>query len=110
MYQALFNPLIVALTFATTFGVLVHDMKIDRATTVALALPAAIISYAAVDAGLKTGDNSHIHVERFSVTKHLSSLRSPLPRLQPRDDDLRNLSNKKVYIDGSDAVSLWPSV
>jgi len=109
MNQALFKPLAFILTIATAFGVLFHDTQIDRATTVAIALPAALATYAAVDSGIKSSD-SHVHVERFSVTKHLSSLRSPLPRLQPRDDDRRHLSSKRVSAVGTDSISIWPSV
>ena len=83
-----------------------HDTQLDRATTVALALPVATVAmYAGVDSAIKSGD-AHVHVEKASAP----AFRSAVPRLQPRDDDRRYLLNKKVYFGGADANGLWPSV
>lgn len=108
MFPLIINPLPLIFTLATTFGVLVHDTQLDRATTVALAVPAAIASYAAVDQ-MNKNDQSHTHVERVSH-QNAMGLRMMVPRLQPRDDDRRYLSNKKVYFGAGEHISLWPSV
>jgi hypothetical protein len=108
MLQTVINPLLISFTLFTTFGVLVHDTQVDRAATLALAIPAAtIVSYAAVDTASKSGD-SHVHVERFSSARQLADIRSNVPRLQPRDDDVRFFQTKKQF--GSDPTTLWPSV
>jgi hypothetical protein len=103
------NPLPLAFTLATTFGVLVHDTKIDHATNVAIAMPSAMITYVAVDSLMKSSD-SHIHVERVAGPKQLATLRATVPRVQPRDDDRRYVQTKKIFFGGSDATSLWPSI
>ena len=106
--QLFVHPLAIAFTLATTAGVVMHDTQLDRATTVALALPAAAaITYAGVDNAIKSGD-AHVHVERAEAPKQ--NIRAATPRLQPRDDDRRYLLNKKVYFGGADTSGLWPSV
>lgn len=109
MIPLLINPLPLLFTFVATFGVLVHDTQIDRATTVALALPTAFATFAAIDAVAKTGEQ-HLHVERVSMPNHLAALRASIPRLQARDDDRRYAQTKKVYFGGSDRSYIWPSI
>lgn len=107
MYPLLINPAPLIFTIATTFGVLIHDTQIDRASTLALSVPAALVGYAAADAASKSGD--HVHVERASVGHRLGALRSSMPRVQPRDDDRRYIQTKKLYFGTGDTISLWPS-
>lgn len=108
MLATFIKPLPLIFTLATTLGVMVHDTQIDRATTVALVAPMAFIGYAAVDTAIKSSD-PHVHVERASVGHHLASLRSTLPRLQPREDG-RNTQAKKLFYNNSDNSIIWPSV
>lgn len=99
-------PLII--TAVTMFGVLMHDTRIDK-VSVALAAPVmAAGSVAALEKA--TNPNYHTHVERASVDR--AAFRSSLPNMQPpRDDDRRYIQNKKLlFLGGSDAVGLWPSV
>lgn len=102
MLQTIINPALIAFTLFTTTGVLVHDTQLDRAATLALTVPGALALYAAVDT--KFGDNSHVHVERVHGPKQ------PTHRLQPRDDDIRHFTNKRVATGGNDSTSLWPSI
>jgi hypothetical protein len=106
MLQNIINSFAIAFTVATTAGVLVHDTQIDRATTVALALPAAVASLAAVDSAIKSGD-AHVHVERVSLNH---ALRASVPRLQPRDDDRRYVQTKRMSLNVGDNSVIWPSV
>jgi hypothetical protein len=108
MLRTIFNPLLIGLTLFTTVGVLVHDTQLDRATTVAVALPAAVAGFA-LDTVLKSGD-AHTHVERVSAPKQFSLLRATLPRVQPRDNDRVYIQHKKAYFAGGETTSLWPSV
>jgi len=103
------NTIPLVFTLLTAFGVMVHDTKIDSATSLALTAPIALVTYASVDALMKSGD-SHVHVEKISGPKQLSNLKVTTPRIQPRDDDRRYIQTKKVFFGGSDNVSLWPSV
>jgi hypothetical protein len=102
------NPLPLVFTFAATFGVLVHDTQIDRATTVALALPTAFATFAAVDSAIKSSEH-HVHVERVSAPSNLANLRLSIPRMQPRDDDRRYVQSKKIAFGSMDSGYIWPS-
>lgn len=109
MFSTIINPIPLIFTIATTFGVLVHDTRIDRATTVALALPAAFATFAAVDSMAKSGDQ-HLHVERVSASGHLASIQLSVPRIQPRDDDRRYVQSKKIAFGSMDSGYIWPSI
>lgn len=108
MFPLIINPLPLLFTITATFGVLVHDMQIDRATTVALALPTAFATFAAVDSVLKASEQ-HVHVERVSMPHHLGNLGTSLPRIQPRDDDRRYVQSKKIAFGSMDSGYIWPS-
>lgn len=95
-------PLIFTLT--TAFGVLVHDTQIDKAATYAIALPAAFVSFAAIDTISKSSE--HVHVERVSAPSNFAGV----PRIQPRDDERRYFSARKDFSTGGDNGYLWPSV
>lgn len=107
MFSLIINPLPLILTAVTGFGVLIHDMQIDRATTVALAVPTALASLSAVETAVQRGE-SHIHVEKATVHAQYGALRNALPRLQVRDDD-RHMPSKLALSAGGDN-GLWPSV
>ena len=98
----LIKPSPILIIFVTTFGILMHDMHIDKATTAAIALPAYVAASGALEKALTP--NYHVHVERADSL-------STLPKLQqPRDDGRRYVQNKKLQLSGGgEAVSLWPS-
>jgi len=102
------TPLLISLTLATAFGVLIHDTQIDKATTVALAAPIAMASFAIAD--LSSKSNDHVHVERASAANHLSALRGTIAKTPPRDDDRKYIQSKKIVFGGGNGSSLWPSV
>lgn len=104
------KPATVTLTFLTLAGLLMHDMHIDRATTVAIAMPTAAATTGAYEKVISP--NYHTHVERASIPRVNTQFRSNLPNMQPpRDDDRRYIQNKKLlYLGGGDALTLWPSV
>lgn len=108
--QNFIKPLPVIITLITTAGILMHDMHIDKATTIAVAPVALMATAGAMDKVIS--QNYHTHVERASLPKFNTSFRSSLPNVQPpRDDDRRYIQNKKLlFMGGGDAVSLWPSV
>jgi len=105
---SLTTPLLISLTFATAFGVLIHDTQIDKATTIALAAPIALASFAIAD--LSSKSNDHVHVEKASAMNHLSALRGSIPKTPPRDDDRRYIQAKRIIFGGGGDTSLWPSV
>lgn len=100
---------VVAVTALTLTGILMHDMHIDKATTIAVAPLVALATTGAYEKVIS--QNFHTHVERVSLPK-LNAVRSSLPNMAPpRDDDRRYVQNKKLmYMGGGDTVTLWPSV
>ncbi len=103
------KPLPIIITLVTAFGILMHDTHVDRAATVAVALPAVL---AAVGADQMISSNYHTHSERAAIPRVSNVFRSTLPNVQPPRDDTRGyLQNKKLFFGGgADATSLWPSV
>lgn len=96
----------IALSLVTMFGILVHDMHIDRAATVAIALPAAM---AAGGAAAMLASSDHTHVERASFGRGTTA--SSLPNAQPPRDDMRKyVQNKKLNFISGDQNYIWPSV
>lgn len=99
-------PIVFIIAIAT--GVLVHDMRIDKATTVALAMPAVLATYGVAHF---VGGSEHIHVERVAFSNQSRIFHSSLPKITPRDDIRSYVQTKKPQtISGSGQNSLWPSV
>ena len=93
----------IVVVLATTFGILMHDIHLDKAAAV-VSLPAYIASSGALERSLSP--HFHTHVERASIPRA-----SSLPKVQPpRDDGRRYVQNKKLLLSGGDAMSYWPSV
>lgn len=106
--QKAINLAPIAFTLAVTVGVLTHDMHIDKAATVALALPAVLATYGAAHL---IGGSEHIHVERVAFSNQSSVFHSSLPKVTPRDNEHKYIQAKKSYISGgNDNSQLWPSV
>lgn len=104
------KPLSVVLVFTTAAGLLLHDMKIDKATSIAL-MPGLVASAGALSMAMAKMD--HIHVERGSAPKQALIFNSSLPKVHPpKDDDRRYIQNKKhlSLSGGGSQASLWPSV
>ncbi len=97
----------ILIVIATTFGVLMHDIHLDKAAAV-ISLPAYIASTNALEKTLSP--HYHTHVERASLPRP-SAFRSSLPNIQPpRDDNRKYNQTKKLFLTGGDALSYWPSV
>lgn len=95
------NPAPLIFIFGTLFGVLVHDMHIDRAARVAIAPPSSMTS-ASTSSILESiiSRTEHTHVERTSVNNTYSS---SLPKVQPPRDDVRKyVQNKRQFESGGD--------
>jgi predicted ATPase len=103
MYHLLISPLSVAITLTTAFGVIIHDTRIDRATSTALAAPAVIASYGVADVLSKLSD-VHTHTERVHMA-------SEQPRVQPRSgDDKKYITGKKFSYSSYGSEYSWPSI
>lgn len=100
-----------ALVMSTTtlFGLLFHDMHLDKATSIALGVPTiAVAGTVAADALLKKS-NPHVHVHSTEAPrKH--SIRS-MPTLQnPRDENRKQTPRRAHLHFGADNGIIWPSV
>lgn len=108
MFTSFINPLPLMFITFTSFGILTHDTQLDRATTMALAVPTSFAAFAAVDFAVKSGD--HTHVERVAIPASLAGLRVNVHRLQPREDDRSQVQMRKTNTNSGDHIGLWPSV
>lgn len=109
MYQLALNPLPILLTLMTSFGVLMHDTQVDRATSTALTLPSGFSNYSAADTPIKLSD-PHVHTERINVQNNIEQLHTTQARLQTRDDDKKYVSVKKYVSDGMGSGYHWPAI
>lgn len=108
MLPLLKNPITLSLVLSTAFGVLVHDTQLDQVATIAVATPTTVAAFAIADISSKSSD--HIHVEKVSVSSQTGASRMNIPKIQPRNDELRYIQGKKHALSGGDAVGLWPSI
>jgi hypothetical protein len=110
MSPILINPLSLILTLATSFGVLLHDTQLDRATSISLALPTTFATIKVNDISIKLSD-PHLHVELISYTENIDGLRLAQPRIQPRSgEEKRYVASKKFSSDTEGSEYIWPSV
>ena len=90
----------------TVTSILVHDMHIDRATTLALAVPALMASAVSVDKFI--GGMDHVHIERVAFQKTFRTMQPSV--YPPRDDERRHINSKKASLGfGADQGYIWPS-
>jgi hypothetical protein len=93
----LITPLSIFLSLSTATGILVHDMRIDKATMTALAIPAVLASYQASAKLVDFSHDLHTHVERSSLNQAVSDIQGQNPRIQPRSgDDKKYVTQKNV--------------
>jgi hypothetical protein len=108
MFFTLIKPLPLAITFATLFGVLIHDTQMDKAAITAIVVPSAVIAgIGFADAALKLNDQ-HVHTEKVHV---FDTLKTAQPRMQTRfNEDKKYLSSKRQSTNATDSNYIWPSV
>lgn len=90
MSTALINRIAITIAILTTLGILLHDTKFDKATTLALSLPAMSLALGAVAHVPNLQGESHTHVERAAFDKSARVVNS----VPPRDDHRKYLVNK----------------
>lgn len=86
----LINRILISVAVVTTLGILLHDTKFDKATTLALSLPAMALSLGATAYVPNLQGESHTHVERAAFDKS-SRIANSVP---PRDDYRKYLISK----------------
>lgn len=98
----------IAIALSTTFGILMHDIHLDKAAAV-VSRPAYLATTGALESSLSP--QYHTHVERASLPRP-STHRSSLPNVTPpREGDRRHVNAKKVvFSTGGETASYWPSI
>lgn len=108
--KSLPNLAVFFMSITTLFGILFHDMHLDRAASVALGLPTIATTIAgtvAADALLKKA-HAHTHVHNVEAPKR-HSVRS-MPNMHPPRDEQKKSTIKKVSFHfGADNGIIWPS-
>ena len=89
--SSLVKKTLIALAVVTTFGILIHDTKIDKAATLALAIPLGLTMTLATAPSLFS--EGHNHVERGAYGK---TTVSGMPRIQPREDHRMHINLKRI--------------
>lgn len=75
----------VMVALLTLFGIALHDTKVDRMTTIAIALP--VLAVYEGSQLLMSTDGSHTHAEKVSVLKTALRNTSLLPQRQTRQNE-----------------------
>lgn len=102
------NPLPFVFIFATAFGVMMHDTKVDHAASVAIVAPVDVANLSLAHVVSKSDD--HTHVERVSTSSHQGSTHTEnVPKTSPRNDHNRYSQGKKSNFSGGSGNGLWPS-
>jgi menaquinone-dependent protoporphyrinogen IX oxidase len=84
MIPSLFTILSVIISLSTASSVILHDTRLDKIATVAVATP---IMYAHYETGFKPFLNdAHTHVERSAFSQVLHAYQSAAPGIQPRHE------------------------
>jgi len=95
MLSAFLNPLLLLFSLATVTGLFLHDTRVDKAATVAL----AAVSPVGSETGIKPmlAIDFHTHIERSGVAHTMNILHSSAPGMQPRaHEDKRHLLQRNV--------------
>ena len=94
--QIILSPIIVLLSLSTSFGVFVHETKMDKLTTLAMMSPAAATQKVSTYGMALLEGMPHTHVET-GVGQQSSELSAKNPSLTPRrDKDEKYRLQKKV--------------
>jgi len=93
MLEIFLGPLAVALSLSTSFGVFIHETKVDKLAAFSIVSPAAVAHHASA---LLEG-MPHTHIEPGSMERANGELRTQNPSLTPRrDKDEKYRLEKKV--------------
>lgn len=95
MLPSFINSTALIVSLSTATGVLLHDMRIDKAMTTALAVPASQAVYETGGKLVNFTTDLHTHTERNSFSQAVHDLNSQTPRVQPRNmEDRKHLLPK----------------
>lgn len=94
--QLILSPIIVLLSLSTSFGVFVHETKVDKLATLAIMSPAAATQKVSAYGMALLEGMPHTHIES-GLVKQSNELSAKNPSLTPRrDKDEKYRLQKKV--------------
>jgi len=82
----------IILALLTALGILIHDTKMDKATSLLFAVPAAL-AFGAIP---HLASEGHNHIERGAFGKASRDAHNGMPRIQPRNDHKKYALQKRV--------------
>lgn len=88
------NQFAIMLSLSTATGVVIHDTKVDKAFVSTVYSSAA--SKTAAPTNLVKMNDLHTHVERGSIAQFVHEMKSSAPRINPRDDVKKHMTQKHV--------------
>lgn len=92
----LLSPLAILVSLTTATGVFVHDSNIDKVTSHVLSMPSVVANVDGSPADTRLGNTLHNHVERVSFSQVIRDLGTSSPRIQPRVEDKKYVSQKNA--------------
>jgi hypothetical protein len=97
MFQIIISPLALMVTLSTSAGVVIHETKVDKVASLAIAAPAEATQKIA-EKGLTLLEGiPHTHSEGTSLSSASREFRSQSPSLSPRrENDEKYRLQKKV--------------
>lgn len=97
MFAALIHPITIFVSLSTATGVLMHDTRLDKVATSAIAPFSATANYEGNTKVVNFASDLHTHSERTSLTQAVHDLKTQSPRIQPRSsEDKKHMLQKHV--------------
>ena len=97
MFQIIISPLAIMLSLGTGAGVVIHETKVDKVASLAMASPAVAAQKVAAQGSAILDNMPHTHSEGVSLGSASRELKTQNPSLTPRrDKDEKYRLQKKV--------------
>jgi hypothetical protein len=102
------NPITIMISLTATFGVFMHDTRLDQ--VIANVATPAIASHSSVEHIRSYISDQHVHSESNSFDR-TAGAHMQQPTIKPRDqDDKKYIAQKKLMGSGSSEEYFWPSI
>jgi|EndMetStandDraft_4_1072995.scaffolds.fasta_scaffold1104770_1 hypothetical protein len=93
MYTQLISTISLLLSLLTVSGVMLHDSRIDKATSL-LATPLSFTQYDTSPSKVSLGGDAHTHVERSSFSQAMRVYQTTTPSTPTRSDGRKHLMQR----------------
>lgn len=93
MYTQLISTISLFLSLLTVSGVMLHDTRIDKATSL-LATPLSSAQYDASPNKVQLSGDAHTHVERSSFSQAMRVYQTTTPSTPTRSDDRKHMMQR----------------